>query len=209
MINKVGSVMQNFTQRVSSKALAKNTSSCVTAWLETDTVTFALCTQINLYTISKIKIITANNIFGFRENAEGTVSLQEHWIKKVNLCHVYIYTLCRQQPRWFLHFCLPFDTSAKWMRNSRVLGGSFRFFSGLRSLQYKAEHLGWSGSLLLQTEAALIGDFGRKQINYRYVLYMTSLQKTRAIPLITLSFFWFSPLWSSSWDLKQAMWTPP
>ena len=38
-----------------------------------------------------------------------------------------------------------------------------RFESGLRSLQYKAERLGWSGSLLLQTEAALIGNYGREQ----------------------------------------------
>ena len=66
---------------------------------------------------------------------------------------------------------------------SLVLGGLFLFFSGPRSLQYKAEHLGWSGSLLLQTEAALIGDYSREQIDYRYVLYMTPLQKTRTIPL--------------------------
>ena len=58
-----------------------------------------------------------------------------------------------------------------------------RFASGPRSLQYKAERLGWSGSLLLQTEAALIGDYGRGQINDRYVLYMTPLQKTQTIPL--------------------------
>ena len=58
-----------------------------------------------------------------------------------------------------------------------------RFASGLLSLQYKAERLGWSGSLLLQTEAALIGDYGREQIDYRYVLYMTQLQKTQTIPL--------------------------
>ena len=38
-------------------------------------------------------------------------------------------------------------------------------------------NLGWSGSLLLQTEAAQIGDYGRKQINNRYVLYMTPLKK--------------------------------
>ena len=50
-------------------------------------------------------------------------------------------------------------------------------------MQYKAEHLGWSGSLLLQTEAALIGDHGREQIDNRYVLYMTPLQKTRTIAL--------------------------
>ena len=42
-----------------------------------------------------------------------------------------------------------------------------------------------SGSLLLQTEAALVGDYGREQIDYRYVLYMTPLQKTRTIPLKT------------------------
>ena len=52
-----------------------------------------------------------------------------------------------------------------------------------RSLQYKAERLGWSGSLLVQTEAALIADYGRKQIDYRYVLYMTPLQKIQTIPL--------------------------
>ena len=46
---------------------------------------------------------------------------------------------------------------------SLVLGGLFLFFSGLCSLQYKAERLGWSGSLLLQTEAALISDYGREQ----------------------------------------------
>ena len=68
---------------------------------------------------------------------------------------------------------------------SLVLGVLFCFFSGPRSLQYKAEHLGWSGSLLLQTEAALIGDYSREQIYYRYVLYMTPLQKTRIIPLTT------------------------
>ena len=55
------------------------------------------------------------------------------------------------------------------------------FASGLCSMQYKAEHLGRSGSLLLQTEAAVIGDYGRKQIGYRYVLYMTP--QTRTIPL--------------------------
>ena len=48
-----------------------------------------------------------------------------------------------------------------------------RFASGLCSLQYKAECLGWSGSLLLQTEAALIGNYGREQTDYRYVLYRT------------------------------------
>ena len=37
--------------------------------------------------------------------------------------------------------------------------------------------------MLLQTEAALIGDYGRKQIDYRYVLYMTPLQNTQTIPL--------------------------
>ena len=45
-----------------------------------------------------------------------------------------------------------------------------RFTFGHRSLQYKTERLGWSGSLLLQTEAALISDYGREQIGYRYVL---------------------------------------
>ena len=39
------------------------------------------------------------------------------------------------------------------------------FFSGLRSLQYKAECLDWSGSLLLQIEAALSSDYGRDLIN--------------------------------------------
>ena len=66
---------------------------------------------------------------------------------------------------------------------SLVLGGLFHFFSGPHSLQYKAERLGWSGSLLLQTEAALIGDYGREQTDYRYVLYMTPLQKTQTVPL--------------------------
>ena len=56
-------------------------------------------------------------------------------------------------------------------------------FTGIHLLQYKAERLGWSGSLLLQTEAALIADYSRKQIHYRYVLYMTPLQKTPTIPL--------------------------
>ena len=51
------------------------------------------------------------------------------------------------------------------------------FASGPCSLQYKAERLGWSGSLLLQTEAAMIGDYGREQTDYRYVLYMTPLEK--------------------------------
>ena len=46
----------------------------------------------------------------------------------------------------------------------------FHFSSGPHSLQYKAERLGWSSALLLQTEAALIGDYGREQIDYRYVL---------------------------------------
>ena len=50
------------------------------------------------------------------------------------------------------------------------------------------EHVGWSGSLLLQTEDAPIGDSGREQINHRYVLYMTPLQKTRSIPLTTILF---------------------
>ena len=44
---------------------------------------------------------------------------------------------------------------------SHVLGGLFRFFSGPRSLQYKAECPGWSGSLFLQTEAVLISDYGK------------------------------------------------
>ena len=66
---------------------------------------------------------------------------------------------------------------------SLVLGGLFHFFSGPCSLQYKAERLGWSISLLLQTEAALIGDYGTEEVEYRYVLYMTRLQKTRTIPL--------------------------
>ena len=56
-----------------------------------------------------------------------------------------------------------------------VLGGLFSFFSEPGSLQYKAEHLGWSSSLLLQTVAVLIGDHGREQTDYRYVLYMTPL----------------------------------
>ena len=43
--------------------------------------------------------------------------------------------------------------------------------------------LGGLFHLLLQTEAALIGDYSREQIDYRYVLYMTPLQKTRTIPL--------------------------
>ena len=66
---------------------------------------------------------------------------------------------------------------------SLVLGGLFHFFSGPCSLQYKAERLGWSDSLLLQTEAVLISDYCREQIDYRYVLYMTLLQKTQTIPL--------------------------
>ena len=57
-----------------------------------------------------------------------------------------------------------------------------RFASGPRSLQYKAERLGWSDSLLLQTEAALIGDYGREQINYRYVLYMAPTSKNTNYP---------------------------
>ena len=59
----------------------------------------------------------------------------------------------------------------------------FGYFSEPRSLQYKAKRLGWSGSLLLQTEAALIGDYGKEQADYRYVLYMTPLPKTQTIPL--------------------------
>ena len=56
-----------------------------------------------------------------------------------------------------------------------------RFASGPCSLQYKAERLGWSAPLLLQTEAALIAD--RKQIDYRYVPLYDPTSKTRAIPL--------------------------
>ena len=51
------------------------------------------------------------------------------------------------------------------------------------SLQCKADCLDCSGSLLLQTEAALIGDYGREQIDYRNVLHMTP----QTIPLITRS----------------------
>ena len=69
-----------------------------------------------------------------------------------------------------------------------VLGGLFLFFSGPRSLQYKAEHLGWSGSLLLQTEAVLIGDYSGEQTDYRYALYMTLLQKTRTISLMLIKY---------------------
>ena len=50
-------------------------------------------------------------------------------------------------------------------------------------VQYKAERLGWSGSLLLPTEAALIGDYGGEQLDYRYVLYITPFQKTQTITL--------------------------
>ena len=57
------------------------------------------------------------------------------------------------------------------------------FAPGLHSLQYKAENLGWSSSLLLQTEAALIRNYGREQTDYRYVLYMNPLQQTQTIPL--------------------------
>ena len=60
---------------------------------------------------------------------------------------------------------------------SLVLGGLFLFFSGPRSLQYEAERLSWSSSLLLQTEAAMIGDYTMEQIDYRYALYMTQLKK--------------------------------
>ena len=59
----------------------------------------------------------------------------------------------------------------------------FRFASGLHSLQHKAERLGWSGSQLLQTEAALIGDNSREQTDHRYVIYMIPLKKTWTIPL--------------------------
>ena len=72
----------------------------------------------------------------------------------------------------------------RFFKVSLVLGGLFCFFSGPRSLQYKAERLVWSGSLLLQTEAALIRDYDREHTDYRHVLYMTPLKKTRAIPLI-------------------------
>ena len=65
---------------------------------------------------------------------------------------------------------------------SLVLDGLFSFFSGPRSLQYKTERLGWSISLLLQTEAALIGDYSREQTDYRYALYMTPLQKNMNYP---------------------------
>ena len=51
------------------------------------------------------------------------------------------------------------------------------FASGICSLQYKAKCLGWSGSLLLQTEAALIGNYDRGQTDYRYVLYTQPGQK--------------------------------
>ena len=75
----------------------------------------------------------------------------------------------------------------RFFKVSLVLGGLFLFFSGLCSLQYKAERLGWSDSLLLQTEAVLIADYSREQIDYRYVLYMTPLQKTWTIPLRSVS----------------------
>ena len=71
----------------------------------------------------------------------------------------------------------------RFFKVSLVLGGLFHFISGPRSLQYKAERLGWSSTLLLQTEAALIGDYGREQTDYRYVLYMTPLQKTLSLSL--------------------------
>ena len=58
------------------------------------------------------------------------------------------------------------------------------FASEHHSLQYKAVRLGWSSNLLLQTEAALISDYGREQTDYKYVLYMTPLQKTQTIPLV-------------------------
>ena len=70
---------------------------------------------------------------------------------------------------------------------SLVLGDYILIFLWTRLLQYKAERLGWSGSLLLQTEASLIADYGRKQIDYRDVLYMTPLQKTPTIPLNVLA----------------------
>ena len=56
------------------------------------------------------------------------------------------------------------------------------FASGLHSLQYKAEHLGQSGSLPLQTEATLIGNYGREQTDYKYVLHMTPLKKNLNCP---------------------------
>ena len=52
----------------------------------------------------------------------------------------------------------------RFFKVSLVLGGLFNFFSGSCSLQYKAERLGWGGSLLLQTEAELIGDYSRKRL---------------------------------------------
>ena len=42
--------------------------------------------------------------------------------------------------------------------------------------------LGWSGSLLCQTEAVLICDYGREQTVYRYIFNMTPLQRTQTIP---------------------------
>ena len=67
----------------------------------------------------------------------------------------------------------------------------FRFSLHLGTVHCKAERLGWSGSVLLQTEAALIGDYSREQIDYRYVIYMTPLQKTRTIPLINFSLHYY------------------
>ena len=62
---------------------------------------------------------------------------------------------------------------------SLVLGGLFCF-----SLDpvHCSTKLGWSSSLLLQTEVALIGDYSREHTDYRYVLYMTPVQKTQTIP---------------------------
>ena len=53
-----------------------------------------------------------------------------------------------------------------------------RFASGLCSLQYKAERLGWSGALLLQTEAALIGNYSREQLDYSMYFIWPHLKKT-------------------------------
>ena len=55
--------------------------------------------------------------------------------------------------------------------------------AGLWPVQAYGQSRPGSGSLLLQTEVALIGDYGRKQNDYRYVLYMTPLQRTQTIPI--------------------------
>ena len=52
------------------------------------------------------------------------------------------------------------------------------FFSGPRSLHCSTKLSIWAG-------AAIYSDYNRKKIDYRYVLYMTLLQKTRTIPLNT------------------------